>query len=225
VRSGTVQDAFSCLSGGHDDLLWNQQPNERERVAAARAGYQAYLAAVAAGASPQELFEHFNAFRVLCAHRHEADAINQALCDGDAGRPFDGMPVMITRNDALLQLFNGDIGLVLADPLDGMLKVCFPGGNGWRWISLRRLQAFVPAWAMTVHKSQGSEFDQVLLVLPADDSPVLTRELLYTGVTRARQRVALWANEVTLRAAIARRAERMSGLRDRLGGSRDQLPC
>jgi exodeoxyribonuclease V alpha subunit len=225
VRSGTVQDAFSCLSGGHDDLLWNQQPNERERVAAARAGYQAYLAAVAAGASPQELFEHFNAFRVLCAHRHEADAINQALCDGDAGRPFDGMPVMITRNDALLQLFNGDIGLVLADPLDGMLKVCFPGGNGWRWISLRRLQAFVPAWAMTVHKSQGSEFDQVLLALPADDSPVLTRELFYTGVTRARQRVALWANEVTLRAAIARRAERMSGLRDRLGGSRDQLPC
>jgi exodeoxyribonuclease V alpha subunit len=227
VRSGAVQDTFSCLSGGYEDVSWHLQSTERELVAAVRTGYQAYLDAVATGASPQELFEHFNAFRVLCAHRHEADAINQALCDGDgdAGRPFKGMPVMITRNDALLQLFNGDIGLVLADPLDGVLKACFPGGNGRRWIPLRRLPAFVPAWAMTVHKSQGSEFDQVLLALPADDSPVLTRELLYTGITRARQRVALWANEATLRAAIARRAERMSGLRDRLGGSRDQLPC
>jgi exodeoxyribonuclease V alpha subunit len=126
-----------------------------------------------------------------------------------------GLPVMVVKNDPLLRLFNGDIGLVLLDPADGELKVCFPGEDGaFRWIPAVRLPAWEPAWAMTVHKSQGSEFERVLLALPPIAAQVATRELVYTGVTRAKALVALRADEAVLRAAVTRRAERMSGLRD-----------
>jgi exodeoxyribonuclease V alpha subunit len=163
------------------------------------------------------LFACFNDFHVLCAHRQDVAAINRALMTGDALRPTPGTPVMVVRNDALLRLFNGDIGLVLPDPADGSLKACFPdGSNGSRYVPLARLPAWEPAWAMTVHKSQGSEFENVLLVLPTAVSPVATRELVYTGVTRARKHVALWAGEAVLRAAIEHRAARMTGLREKL---------
>jgi len=79
-----------------------------------------------------------------------------------------------------------------------------------------RLPGHETVFAMTIHKSQGTEFDRVLLVLPESDARVLTRELLYTGVTRARKRVDLWTGEAALRAALSRRIERASGLRDAL---------
>lgn len=217
LRSGDAVGVVEQLRAGGGDLVWQSQDGIHAAIGAAHAGYREYQEGVASGSAPDQLFACFDRFRVLCAHRQDAAVINRAL-SGETLRPVAGTPIMVLRNDALLRVFNGDIGLVLADPADGQLKACFPGNadNALRWIPLTRLPEWEPAWAMTVHKSQGSEFAQVLLVLPSTISPVATRELVYTGITRAKQGAALWAGEAVLRAAIASRAERMSGLRNRL---------
>jgi len=135
------------------------------------------------------------------------------------GRPwYEGRPVMVTRNDYGLRLFNGDVGIALADPdADGAIRVFFPSPDGsMRKFEPYRLPEHETVFAMTVHKSQGTEFDHVLLILPEGDARVLTRELLYTGLTRARKRVDCWAGAEALRAALSRRIERVSGLRDAL---------
>jgi exodeoxyribonuclease V alpha subunit len=144
---------------------------------------------------------------------------HDGLIRGD-GPWYEGRPILITRNDYDLQLFNGDVGLILKDHAsDEGLRACFltPEGD-LRKIHPVRLPEHETVYAMTVHKSQGSEFDKVLLIMPDRDTPVLTRELVYTGITRARKHVEIWATEEVLRLAIARRTERMSGLRDALWG-------
>lgn len=173
--------------------------------------------------------ERFGRFRILCALRQGPfgaencnRVVERILTERGRIEPraswYAGRPVMITRNDYNLKLFNGDIGIVLPDPeSDGDLRVFFPGteGNLRRFLP-SRLPAHETAFAMTVHKSQGSEFDRVLLILPDAENPVVTRELLYTGLTRARSGVELWYREPLLRAAIGTRIARASGLRDAL---------
>ena len=134
------------------------------------------------------------------------------------GQWYRGRPVMITRNDYNLKLFNGDIGVVFPDAgANGEMRVFFADADGEiRKFSPSRLPAHETVFAMTIHKSQGSEFGAVLLILPGDDAPILTRELIYTGLTRARDRVEIWSPESVLRAALAKRASRTSGLRDAL---------
>ena len=124
---------------------------------------------------------------------------------------------MITRNQHELSLYNGDTGVVW-QTAEG-LRACFADGEGGvRNLSLNRLSDFEPAWAITVHKAQGSEYDSVLLVLPEDhDNDVLTRELLYTAITRARKSFQLHGAERAIRAAVARLTRRRSGLAERLG--------
>jgi exodeoxyribonuclease V alpha subunit len=216
LRAGDGAGVFALLQTPADDLAWQAAGERRALRAAVEAGYRSYLDAVAAGEPARRLFEEFRRFRVLCAHRQEVAAINAAM---DRGTVAPGTPLMVLRNDALLRLHNGDIGLLLPDPADGTLRVCFETDDPvapLRWIAPSRLPDSEPAWAMTVHKSQGSEFERVLLVLPPRASAVLTRELLYTAVTRARQAIGLWGAGEVLQAAIGCRAERMSGLRDRL---------
>ena len=196
---------------------------------AVAAGFAPYLQAVASGAEPSVVFERFNRFRVLGVLRDGpvgVVALNR-LCEAvlrgrgslDSRQPwYAGRPVMIVRNDYNLRLFNGDIGIALPGPDDsGRVKVYFLGGDG-------ALRGFVPArlpehetvYAMTVHKSQGSEFDHVVLVTPHEPSPVLGRELIYTALTRARQRVSFYGVLTVVAAAVERRLRRSSGLRDRL---------
>ena len=131
---------------------------------------------------------------------------------------YPGRPVLITRNEYNLRLFNGDVGIVLKDPeVDHDLRVFFPDADGTlRKIHPLRLPEHETVYAMTVHKSQGSEFDHVLFIMPDRDYPVLTRELIYTGITRARKRIEIWGNEDVFREAVSRRTERTSGLRDAL---------
>jgi exodeoxyribonuclease V alpha subunit len=152
---------------------------------------------------------------------------------------YAGRPVLVTRNDAALGLMNGDVGLALRiparfnphdqpDPAAGWaLRVAFPndasdagdtgdnsGASGVRWLSTARLSAVETVWAMTVHKAQGSEFGHAALLLPARIAPVLTRELIYTGLTRARQRFTLLgpaAAGAVLAQALARRVQRSGG--------------
>ncbi|MEN9887759.1 MAG: exodeoxyribonuclease subunit alpha, partial [Pseudomonadota bacterium] len=148
-------------------------------------------------------------FQVLCALRDGPSGvtglnrrIEDALQLAGVIDPHDtwylGRPVLVTRNDASLGLMNGDMGLVLQRPRpDGsgwLRRVAFAapdGGAGVRWVLPSRLNAVETVYALTVHKSQGSEFDHVALVLPEQSSPVLTRELVYTGITRAKRHFTL----------------------------------
>jgi exodeoxyribonuclease V alpha subunit len=168
----------------------------------------------------------FGALRILCPVRegpYGVAAMNRmvekllqeaGLLDPE-GRHYHGRPVLVTENDYALQLFNGDIGLIVRE--EGELRACFLDRDGsLRRISPLRLPPHETAWAMTVHKSQGSEFDRILLVLPERDTPVLTRELVYTAITRARAAIEIWSGEEVLSAAIARRTYRSSGLADLL---------
>jgi exodeoxyribonuclease V alpha subunit len=165
-----------------------------------------------------EVLSGFDRFQVLCALRRGdwgVESLNQRieqwLFPGkNPGLWYEGRPVMITRNDYNLGLMNGDIGIALADQ-SGKLRVAFPGvqdsNQGCiRWLSPMRLPDLETAFAMTVHKSQGSEFNHVALILPEARSPVLTRELVYTGITRAKQKFSLLES----RAAVFEQAIRAS---------------
>jgi exodeoxyribonuclease V alpha subunit len=165
------------------------------------------------------LLNAFTEFCVLCAVREGPLGVTQlntqvehALGLGQSAW-YTGRPVMVTRNDYALELMNGDIGLCLPGH-DGVLRVAFPAVDGGvRWVMPSRLDSVETVFAMTVHKSQGSEFAHVLLVIPAQDSPVLTRELVYTGLTRAKKRLTLWAPQLgVLWNGCARRVMRSGGL-------------
>jgi exodeoxyribonuclease V alpha subunit len=133
---------------------------------------------------------------------------------------YHGRPVIITRNDYARGLFNGDVGIAL-EGTEG-LRVWFElsdreGHAGLRSFSPRALPAHESAWAITIHRSQGSEYHDVAVVLPPnEDNRILTRELVYTAISRARSHAEIWANDASLRAALGRPIRRQGGLRDRL---------
>ena len=207
--------------GVHDAELTELKEALRARVTA---GFGEFLKA----SDPLAALSALASFRILCALREGpfgVAGLNQATEDilEEAGliRPqspwYARRPIMITRNDYNLKLFNGDIGLLLPEGDSGEPRAFFLGpDNTLRKFLPLRLPEHETAYAMTVHKSQGSEFDRVLLILPERESPVLSRELLYTGITRARTRVELWFEEKVFRAALARRVIRTSGLCDAL---------
>jgi exodeoxyribonuclease V alpha subunit len=136
-----------------------------------------------------------------------------------------GRPILVTRNDYTLNLYNGDVGLIVEDRPggDGRLALFLGAGDALRRLSPSRLPLHETAFAMSIHKSQGSEFDEVVVLLPDPISPLVTRELLYTAVTRARKKVVLHARREVLRQGIERRIERASGLRELLWESGDGL--
>jgi exodeoxyribonuclease V alpha subunit len=169
------------------------------------------------------VLQAFERFRILCAV-HQGDwgtqglnaAVQKALADNGllkvTGEWFAGRPVMVTRNDAQLGVFNGDVGVVLPNT-EGKLKVWFLDGEALRSVSVMRLAQVETAFVMTVHKSQGSEFEHTVLVLPPGGAEVLSRELAYTGITRARKQFTLMEAEAgLLEAAIHRPSVRASGL-------------
>ncbi|WP_091908833.1 AAA family ATPase [Chitinasiproducens palmae] len=179
------------------------------------------------------LFDTLARYRVLCAVRegprgtHALNAAVSARVRGLAerlgmptmgGEWFAGRAVMIARNDYPLRLFNGDIGITLADG-QGVLRVYFQdaaSATGFRSLSPAALPPLDSAFAMTVHKSQGSEFDAVALVLPSPGVRGTSRELVYTGITRAKRRVALIGARSVLEAAVTTPTRRDSGLLDRI---------
>ena len=176
-------------------------------------------AAPCSDAQAVALLKAFTEFCVLCAVREGPLGVTQLNTQvehalGLSQSPwYTGRPVMVTRNDYALELMNGDIGLCLPGP-EGVLRVAFPAVDGGvRWVMPSRLDSVETVFAMTVHKSQGSEFAHVLLVIPALESPVLTRELVYTGLTRAKKRLTLWAPQLgVLWNGCARRVLRSGGL-------------
>ena len=190
-----------------------------------RHGWQAWLKLVtsptptpATDTIASAALQAFAKFQVLCAVREGpwgVDALNHRLANSLGFPPegwYAGRPVMVTRNDYNLKLMNGDVGLCL--PRAGGLRVAFPDGQGGiRWVLPSRLDAVENVFALTVHKSQGSEFEHVCLVLPDRAVAVLTRELLYTGITRARTRLTLVAPQAgVLLRAVQDRVVRSGGL-------------
>ncbi|NTU68968.1 MAG: exodeoxyribonuclease V subunit alpha [Chlorobiaceae bacterium] len=188
-------------------------------------GYRPWLEAE----SPAGSVQLFDRFRVLCALREGPFGVFgmnrsiETLLAGaglisPSGLFWRGRPVLITENDPSSRLFNGDTGILLPDPDAGKeLRAWFPAHDGtMRSLPPERLPKHETAFAMTVHKSQGSEFDRVLLVLPPEDVPLLTRELAYTAITRAKSSIGIIGNETVFSAAVRRRTGRRSGLRDAL---------
>jgi exodeoxyribonuclease V alpha subunit len=235
INDGDVESAAAVLSSAssspEQDVV--RHPGSPDGALGAElrdcviGGYSPYLRA----SSAPEAFDAFGRFRVLCAHRrgpHGVESLNPLLAAtlADAGllqpigRFYLRRPVLVTENDYQVHLFNGDVGLVMPDPDDGnAARVWFFGPDGKsRRLAPSRLPPHESVFAMTVHRAQGSEFDEVALVLPAEASRVLTRELLYTAVTRARRRVAVFGKPDVIAEAIARPIERASGLRERLWG-------
>ena len=232
----------SADAGPGAQPLWAQQASSPQAVcdlavsdqasgASGKPSYADYLACIAAGpvagaheAWVQSVLLAFDRFRILCAVRQGEwgteglnAAVQKALADQGGlkaqGEWFAGRPVMVTRNDAQLGVFNGDVGVALPNA-QGALKVWFLDGDQLRSVSVTRLAHVETAFAMTVHKSQGSEFLHTALVLPPGGADVLSRELVYTGITRAREHFSLIeAQAGLLEAAIARPSVRASGLR------------
>ena len=131
---------------------------------------------------------------------------------------YHGQPIMVVKNDHEHKLYNGDTGVIMADPEKGGRLFAFfnEPGKGLRRIPLAILAASETVYAMTVHKSQGSEFDEVVIILPEDMSPVLTRELIYTAVTRARNKVEVWGTDEIFRRTVELTINRQSGLKGKL---------
>lgn len=245
INAGRGEAALAWLrAGGDASAAWLEDAGAQPGAAlwqAMEAGYADYLAALRgfgaragrAEARVAAAFAAFDRFRVLAAvhdgprglaalNAHLARWLRAGLAHpldhGAASRWYPGRPVIVLRNDYLLGLYNGDVGLCLPDA-DGALAAWFPvQGGGFRALPPQRLPAHDSAFALTVHKSQGSEFDTVLLVLPAQAARVLSRELLYTGVTRAARRVAIAGDGAVFAAACARPTRRFSGLAARLRG-------
>ncbi|MBO9661603.1 exodeoxyribonuclease V subunit alpha [Dokdonella sp.] len=218
IRAGDAEAVVERLREGDAEVAW--KPLDRAQVSrVARERWTPRFGELAAAADARAALDAATRLRVLCALREGpfgCVAINRAIEAnlGEGAAWYHGRLVMITANDYRHGLFNGDIGVAWRAP-DGRFEVWFAGDDGaLRAFAPSILPAHESAFAMTVHKSQGSEFDEVAIVLPDSPSAVLGRELLYTAVTRARRALAVHGEEAILRASIARRVERYSGLAD-----------
>jgi exodeoxyribonuclease V alpha subunit len=222
VRSGDGARALELLEGGtlagvqfHADLHDPLAPDVRDALLAP---WQALLQAQ----TPDAALALADRARVLTALRDGPQGagplnarIEEALAGAQRERYFPGRLLLVTENSDRHGLANGDVGVCLRDEAGTMLA-WFAGRDGVRGFHPAALPAHESAFAMTVHKAQGSEYDTAWLVLPRNDVRTLSRELVYTGLTRARAALHLCAGADVLRTALARRVERVSGLRRRL---------
>lgn len=232
VNAGDRARAEEVLRASLDGVRWIEHAQPSQLLQLAHAGYAPYLALLKGGAASDEdwvrqVLQSFETFRILCAVRDGEwgvsglnEAIEKRLEAGGLLRRgaewYVGRPVMVTRNDYSTGVFNGDIGVTLPDPArPGAQRVYFLEGDKVRSVLATRLRNVETAFAMTVHKSQGSEFRHTVLALPREVNAILTRELVYTGITRAsREFTLVTPSGEVLREAIASRTHRTSGLRE-----------
>jgi len=234
VNNGDSRGAFAVLSESdpstRSQVAWKALPPPAKLKEALEpvilSGYGDYLRALRESNPPTAL-NAFGQFRVLCALRggpYGVENLNRLVEEILAGAGlieaqglfYAGRPVMVTRNDYNLKLFNGDIGLIQRNA-QSELRAGFAGPDqAAREFMALRLPEHETAYAMTVHKSQGSEFKKVLFILPQEDTAVLSRELVYTGLTRASEKVELWSAPEIFQASVERKISRRSGLRESL---------
>jgi len=171
-------------------------------------------------------FEQLKQFRFLAATRlgeqgviNINNTIEQALRKkgliSNSHDLYPGRPIMVTENHYGVGLYNGDTGLLWQDK-EGKLQAVFPQNDSLRWLSLGRLPKVETVYAMTIHKTQGSEFNHVALVLPENDSLVLSRELLYTAITRAKDKLSVFGSKGIFKLGVTRKVQRYSGLQEKV---------
>lgn len=216
--------AWQVLQAGHDKVALLAE----DLIDFIAAQQFAYLRLIASGAGFEDCYHAFSRFQVLCSNRQGKNSVadinyrvEQLLSAQKrinlSGLWYVGRPVMVTQNNAALHLFNGDIGICMPDKeRGGKLMVFFqrPDGTVKKYLPTR-IPHCETVFAMTIHKSQGSEFDEVLIVLPETVNPVLTKELLYTAITRAKETVRLFADEAVFNEAVRQKVERVTGLADK----------
>ncbi len=234
VRAGQVDRAVELLEAGGEGVsllaVGDDEPLGTDLLAPVEADVRAWgerLVVAAVAGDPAAALEALDAHRLLCAHRRGPRGVQhwewlagRWLADSQvpvtrADGHHPGQPLLVTSNDYETNLFNGDTGVVVADP-DGTLRAWFARGGAPTSVPLVRLGDVRPVHAMTVHRSQGSQFDRVSVVLPTAGSPLATRETLYTAITRAVSQVRVVGSAEAFAAAVARPAARATGLRERL---------
>jgi exodeoxyribonuclease V alpha subunit len=233
VRSGDAEAVLSVLEQAHPSIEFVEADAATAtdlgglRADVVSAGAAVHAAAVSGNGdlALRALAEH----RLLCAHREGpygvtpwSDRVTEWLREavpgyGSGGRWYVGRPLLMTSNDYQLRLFNGDTGVVV--DVDGHPRAAFLRNGAIDLLAPSRLSDVQTVHAMSVHRSQGSQFDRVTLVLPPADSPLLTRELLYTGLTRAKEHVRIIGTRDALSTAVRRAIVRASGLRTRRAGA------
>lgn len=225
VNRGDYPQVLDTLGGeSHGDISFHELPPP-EKMAQAVADRIGKRCVYSDSGDVTEAFREFESFMILCALRHGPygiGTINQIIENALSGEEsmrqkqfYPGKPLLISRNDYNVGLFNGDIGIILSQEED-QYAFFREGGDTYRKIPVYRLPVHETAHAMTVHKSQGSEFESILLILPDTLSPVVTRELIYTAITRAKHKVEIWADKNVFKEAVKNTVARESGVRDAL---------
>ncbi|RBO79570.1 exodeoxyribonuclease V subunit alpha [Marinomonas aquiplantarum] len=232
MNAGDANQVMVCLDQDYQDVQWHEPDDHQTKPDIGRLakGYDEYWRAVREGGDVKTVYQAFSQYQILTAVRqgefgvehlnaHLEQHFYQRGLLRDPHLWYPGKAIILTRNDAALGLFNGDIGICLADA-EQRLRVWFMQPDG-EFVGLlpSRLNEYEVVFAMTVHKSQGSEFAEVALVLPMTPSPVLTKELVYTGITRAKRRFTLWGSRSLIRLAAESRIKRHSGLLEALWGN------
>jgi exodeoxyribonuclease V alpha subunit len=226
VRSGQSGEALRILTATRNETQFIELPASpraslRSVIALAEDGYQTLDEAQ----GPEMALAALKHFRILCGHRHGplgVESINEALLSSSElhrhSSTARAVPILITENSKGISLYNGDVGVLYSTNLAGQAqRACFLGEAGkLRVIFGSRLPTHELAFAMTVHKSQGSELDHVVIVLPKLNSPLLTRELLYTAITRARKSCVICGTKDAFVQACQQKSMRCSGLREAL---------
>jgi exodeoxyribonuclease V alpha subunit len=228
IRVGDADRALATLDGSHPDVTWVRDTDRRGFAGIERVVVDAAVDVVTAARAGDALggLEAAGQVKVLSATRrgtlglHDwSDRIERAVADrvpelARHQRWYVGRPIIVTANDELNHVANGDVGLVVRSDAGPVVALAL--GADLRFVPPSRLDRIESWWAMTIHKSQGSEFRHVVVSLPPATSPILSRELLYTAVTRGKERVTVVGGEAALRAAIGRPVSRASGLGERL---------
>ncbi len=223
VREGDADATLAHLRGGQLRGVHFHEAAGSPLASDSRQRLLAHWRALAAETEPAAALALADRLRLLTALREGPQGaatlnaqIEEALAGAQREAYFHGRLLLVTENSYRHGLFNGDVGVCLRQA-DGSVAVFFPGGGGGvRAFHPAALPAHASAFALTVHKAQGSEFDEAWIVLPQRDARSLTRELLYTALTRARRQVHLFAREDVLRTLLARKAQRVTGLTARL---------
>jgi len=220
VQMGDIQAVYSVIEDAKTPV-WQQQLDITSIQNHVFSQYHDYFDAVIRQVDALSCLKLFDQSQVLCALKlgpHSVASVNDLIerrLQKQGWKThqafYPGRPIMVIQNDYRQRLFNGDTGLVLVDE-QGVLKACFMAENGVRWVELSRLPAHETAFAMTIHKSQGSEFDNVSVLLPEEESALLNRELLYTAITRAKKQINLLSTEMILAKTVLSQHQRETGL-------------
>ena len=227
INEGSKFKVEAVWAKGFSDIRFHDLSNDsyNAMITMMVNGYRSYLGHIHAGDKPEVALKAFSHIQLLCAMR-EGDfgvvGLNQRIEKGLRKSDliphgdevwYSGRPVMVTQNDYGVGLYNGDIGIAMPDPVDQRLRVYFDMPDGSiRGVLPSQLPEHETVYAMTIHKSQGSEFEHTVLALPAEFSPILTRELIYTGVTRAKKKLDLFATEKVVARGVMIKTQRNSGL-------------